>query len=243
MKNKSDGKKIDNIRHSLAHLLAAAVLEKFPDTQLGIGPVIENGFYYDFKFSKEIKPEILAELEKRMRELIKQKLPFSGKKTTPEEARKMFANQPFKLELIDEFEKNGENLTIYSTGSVFTDLCRGGHAKNTLEIKPDAFKLTHLAGAYWRGNEKNPQLTRIYAVAFSDKKELAAYLKMQEEAKKRDHKKLGVDLDLFTFSDLVGAGLPLFTPKGTILRDTLDNFVWELRKARGYERVDIPHIT
>lgn len=253
---------LEEIRHSLSHLLAAAVLKLFPDTKLGIGPTIENGFYYDFLFKKPLTPETLPKLEELMRKYIRAALPFSGKKITPAAAKKLFASQPFKLDLIKEFTKRKKPLTIYHTYSetekvslgvhvacrlshvaCFVDLCRGGHVKNTKEIAPDAFKLTHLAGAYWHGSEKNPMLTRIYGVAFNTKEELDAYLKMQEEAKKRDHKILGPALDLFTFSELVGPGLPLFTPKGTVMRDVLDNFVWELRKTRGYERVDIPHIT
>ncbi|MDP3729788.1 MAG: threonine--tRNA ligase [bacterium] len=233
---------LDEIRHSLAHILAAAVLKKYPDTQLGIGPVIENGFYYDFKFTRPISEADLGEFEKEMRQLVKASLPFSGKKITPVQAGKTFKGQPFKLDLIKEFTKDKKPLTLYTTGDVFTDLCRGGHVKNTSEINPDSFKLTKLAGAYWRGDEKNPMLTRIYAVAFNTKQELDAHLLMLAEAEKRDHKKLGTDLDLFVFSPLVGPGLPLWTPKGTILRDTLDNFVWELREKNGYERVDIPHI-
>jgi threonyl-tRNA synthetase len=236
-------KDISAIRHSLAHLLAAAVLEKFPDTKLGIGPVIENGFYYDFRFTEAPSDEILPELEKLMRGYIEQHLPFSGREMTPVVAKKQFAEQPFKLDLIKEFSADEKKLTVYATGDLFEDLCRGGHVENTSEINPYAFRLTHLAGAYWRGDEKNAQLTRIYGLAFATKEELDAHLAMLEEAKKRDHKILGPQLDLFTFSPLVGAGLPLWTPKGTMLRDILDSFVWELRRARGYERVDIPHIT
>jgi len=235
--------KLDGIRHSLAHLLAAAVLKKFPKAKLAIGPVIENGFYYDFKLPHPLMPEDLKELEKEMRHLVNQKLPFSGKKVTPAEARKIFKEQPFKLELIKDFAKEKAPLSVYKTGDVFLDLCRGGHVKNTSEIPADGFKLSHIAGAYWRGNEKNPMLTRIYGLAFSSKKELEDYVKAQEEAKKRDHKILGPALDLFTFSDLVGAGLPLWTPKGTLLRNVLDDFVWELRKKYGYQKVEIPHIT
>ena len=234
---------IENIRHSLAHVLAAAVLEKFPDAQLGIGPVIENGFYYDFKFVKPITNEVLPELQKSMQKIIKQNLAFSGKKVTAVEVKKLFKNQPFKLDLIKEFVREKKDLTVYKTGTVFVDLCRGGHVKNTKEIAPDAFKLTTLAGAYWRGDEKNPQLQRIYALAFATKKELDSHIKLLEEAERRDHKKLGPELDLFVFSDLVGGGLPLWTPKGTMLRNLLDDFVWQLRKARGYMRVEIPHIT
>jgi threonyl-tRNA synthetase len=262
---------LDEIRHSLAHLLAAAVLKKFPEAKLAIGPTIENGFYYDFALNevitnsrgkkhkqtqKNFTPEDLIDFEKTMRELIKQHLPFSGRKVTKAEAKKIFKGQPFKLELIEEFSNNKKPLTIYITGklnpresafsprqSAFIDLCRGGHVKNTSEINPDAFKLTHIAGAYWRGDENKPMLQRIYGVAFETKKDLEDYLKIQEEAKKRDHKRLGPELDLFTFSDLVGSGLPLWTPKGALLRNLLDDFVWQLRKARGYERVEIPHIT
>ncbi len=235
--------KVEEIRHSLAHLLAASVLKKFPKAKLGIGPVIENGFYYDFKLPRPLTPDDLKELEHTMRALVMEKLPFKGEKLTPLKARKAFKDQPFKLDLIKEFVKGKKPLTIYNTGDVFFDLCRGGHVKNTSEINTDSFKLTSIAGAYWRGNEKNPQLQRIYGVAFETKKELDDYLAMLEEAKRRDHKKLGVELDLFTFSDLVGGGLPLWTPKGTLVRNLLDDFVWELRKKAGYEQVDIPHIT
>ncbi|MDP2598630.1 MAG: threonine--tRNA ligase [Candidatus Liptonbacteria bacterium] len=234
---------LENIRHSLAHLLAAAVLKKFPDAKLGIGPTIENGFYYDFLLPRAIAPEDLKEFEKTMKKFIGANLPFSGKEVTPAEAKKLFKDQQFKLDLIKEFSAESKKLTVYQTGDIFLDLCRGGHVENTREIPADAFKLDKIAGAYWRGSEKNPQLQRIYGLAFGTKKELDEYLKMVEEAKRRDHKKLGPELDLFTFSDLVGPGLPLWTPKGTLLRNTLDDFVWQLRKKRGYMQVDIPHIT
>src|SRR3989338_5102293 len=240
---KTQSNNIESVRHSLAHLLAAAVLKKFPTAKLGIGPNIEDGFYYDFKLPKPISDSDLAEFEKTIRNFISQKLDFSGEKITPLKAKKLFKAQPFKLELIKDFIKEKKDLTSYSTGSMFVDLCRGGHVQNTSEINPDSFKLTKIAGAYWKGSEKNEQLTRIYGVAFQTKKELDDHLNALEEAKKRDHKKLGPELDLFTFSDLVGAGLPLWTPKGTLLRDILDDLVWQLRKNQGYERVDIPHIT
>ena len=244
---------LEHIRHSLAHLLAMAVLKKIPQAQLGIGPVIENGFYYDFELPKPITDTDLPEFEKTMRELIAQKLDFSGEKITPAQAKKIFKDHPFKLELIKEYSQEKKQLTAYytcptstnyklQTTNCFIDLCKGGHAKNTSEINPEAFRLTHIAGAYWRGSEKNPMLTRIYGVAFETKKDLDAYFKIREEAEKWDHKKLGPELDLFTFSELVGAGLPLWTPKGTLLRDLLDDFVWRLRKKYGYERVDIPHL-
>ena len=240
---KTQSNNIDSVRHSLAHLLAAAVLKKFPTAKLGIGPAIEDGFYYDFKLPKPISDFDLAEFEKIIRNFISKKLDFTGEKITPLKAKKLFKAQPFKLELIKDFIKEKKGLTSYSTDSIFVDLCRGGHVQNTLEINPNSFKLTKIAGAYWKGSEKNAQLTRIYGVAFQTKEELDSHLKALEEAKKRDHKKLGQELDLFTFSDLVGAGLPLWTPKGTLLRDILDDFVWQLRNEKGYERVDIPHIT
>lgn len=233
---------IDNIRHSLAHLLAMAVLKKFPKAQLGIGPVVEHGFYYDIKLPRAVSDVELAEFEKTMRELIAQKLDFKGEKITPQKARSLFKDQPFKFDLIKEFVKEKKQLTAYHTGT-FIDLCRGGHVKNTSEINPEAFKLTKVAGAYWRGDEKNAQLTRTYGIAFATKGELDQHLAFLEEVKRRDHKRLGVELDLFTFSDLVGSGLPLWTPKGTIVRNILDSYVWRLRKAAGYEQVDIPHIT
>ncbi len=235
---------LDAIRHSAAHMLAAAVLELYPGTKLAIGPTIENGFYYDFKFPEgvSISDADLPAIEKKMKHIIKGNHKFIGKEVTVGEAKEFEKDQPFKLELIEEFSGEGKNLTLYESGP-FTDLCRGGHAENTNQIPSDALKLHKVAGAYWRGDETKPMLTRIYGLLFATREELEAYTKQQEEAKKRDHRKLGKELDLFTFSDLVGPGLPLWSPKGTLLRNTLDNFVWELRKARGYERVTIPHIT
>jgi len=241
--DKNSPESLDRIRHSLAHLLAAAVLKEFPDAKLAIGPTIENGFYYDFELPRSLTPEDLKGFEKTMRKLAAQNLPFTGEEVTAAEAKKLFAKQPFKLDLIKEFSAGGQKLTVYRTGNIFMDLCRGGHVENTKEIPADAFALDKIAGAYWRGDEKNPMLQRIYGIAFGSKKELDEYLHMREEAKKRDHKVLGPALDLFTFSDLVGPGLPLWTPKGTTLRNLLDDFVWELRAKRGYERVDIPHVT
>lgn len=270
---KSSQENIDNIRHSLAHLLAAAVLKKYPKAKLGIGPTIENGFYYDFEVPHGFSPDDLKEFEEEMRLQIKEGLKMEGEKVTPVKAKKFFKGQPFKLELIKDFVKEKKDLSIYSLFSsinsplktptppvkiyrkdrgsdrsveatnYFSDLCRGGHIDNTNEINPEAFKLTHTAGAYWKGDEKKPQLQRIYGIAFNNKDELNDYLKMREEALKRDHKKLGPELDLFIFSPLVGPGLPLWTPRGTLMRDLLDGFVWDLRKERGYARVDIPHIT
>ncbi len=241
MPDKNKLENLEHIRHSLAHLLAAAVTELYPDAKRTIGPAIENGFYYDFEFPRPISDSDLPKIEKRMRKILPTWKSFERVEISPEDARQKFADNPYKLELIDEYANEG--LTLYRSGA-FEDLCRGGHSENPAkDIDPDAFRLTHVAGAYWRGNEKNTMLTRIYGLAFAQKEELDAHLAMKEEAKKRDHKKLGVELDLFTFSELVGSGLPLFTPKGTAMRDVLDNFVWQLRKKHGYDRVDIPHIT
>lgn len=261
--------KLHNIRHSLAHILASAVTEMFPKAQLGVGPVIENGFYYDFLLPRPLTPEDMKVLEKRMRALVQSKLDFERIDQSTTEAKEFFskANQPFKVELISDIEKYGttkadeilaseklqvtsdkiastglETVSLYKTGK-FIDLCRGGHVENTCQIKTDAFKLSKTAGAYWRGDEKNKMLTRVYGLAFETKEELDTYLNMLAEAEKRDHKKVGVALDLFVFSDLVGPGLPLWTPKGTLVRNLLDEYVWELRKKIGYEKVEIPHIT
>jgi len=230
--------KVEKMRHSLAHILAYAVTEKYPKAKLGIGPIIENGFYYDILFSKQINDEVLQTLEKRMRELITEGLPFKQESWTKQKANRYFKDQPFKKELIKELP--GKTVGISTVGK-FVDLCRGGHVANTSEIK--AFKLSRLAGAYWRGDEKNKQLTRIYGFGFETEEALKQYEEMLAEAQKRDHKKLGRELDLFVFSDLVGGGLPLWTPNGMVLRNLLDSFVWELRSAKGYERVEIPHIT
>lgn len=240
---------LDHIRHSLAHLLAVAVLKEFPDAKLGVGPTIENGFYYDFLLPRAITPDDLKTLEKTMRSLVNKKLPFTGREVTPDEARKLFADQPFKLDLINDFTGEGEagkkqeRLTVYETGDVFMDLCRGGHVENTSEIAADGFKLDKIAGAYWRGDEKNQQLQRIYGLAFESKEKLKEYEAMLEEAKKRDHRKLGKELQLFTIIDEIGPGLPLFYPKGAILRRTLENFITELQEKRGYVPIWIPHIT
>ncbi len=232
---------LNNLRHSTAHLLAAAVLRLWPDTKLTIGPAIENGFYYDLDFSTPISEEDLPKIEKMMAKTLPEWDKFTHREVTEKEAREIFKNNPYKLELIDEIVKKREKITLYKTGH-FEDLCRGGHSENPAK-DIGAFKLLSVAGAYWRGSEKNKMLTRIYGTSFPTQKELDDYLFMIEEAKKRDHRKLGQDLDLFTFSELVGKGLPLFTPKGTILRELLNNFSQELRLKKGYQKVFIPHIT
>ena len=236
---------LEEKRHTLAHLLAAAVLEKYPRAKPTIGPAVDNGFYYDFDFSGGEKPgeEELAALTEAMRALLPSWKDMAGAEVSPEDARNRFANNPFKLELIDEIAGKGETLTLYTAGG-FTDLCRGGHSEHPAkDIAPDSFTLDRVAGAYWRGDEKNPMLTRIYGLAFDTKEELDAYLAQREEAKKRDHRKIGKELGLFSFSDLVGAGLPLYSPKGTILRDELARFSEELQRAKGFQKVWIPHIT
>lgn len=251
IKNDKKDVQLHKVRHSLSHVLATAVLEKYPNAKIGIGPVIEHGFYYDFDFSSPISENELLEMEKRMRTLIQEKLSFSKKAITYPQAKKLFAKNRYKLELIEELKKKKAPISIYETTrgagkkkeTVFMDLCSGPHIKNTKEIPTESFALTHLAGAYWRGDEKNKMLTRIYGLAFENKKDLDDYREMLKEAEKRDHKKLGTELDLFTFSELVGSGLPLWTPKGTLLRELLDDFVWSLRSAYGYEKVEIPHIT
>mgnify|MGYP001568368884 CR=1 FL=1 len=248
-KENSDPNSLPAKRHSLAHLLAAAVLEIRPDTLPSIGPAIDDGFYYDFDFSngEPISEKDLVAIEKRMRKILPSWKEFSHKEVSAAEAREVFANNPYKLELIEEIEngavQTGEKITLYTIGE-FTDLCRGGHVENPAkEIDPESFKLDRVAGAYWRGDEKNKMLTRIYGLAFETGAELASHIAMREEAKKRDHKKLGKELGLFIFSDLVGPGLPLWTPKGTIVRNLLDDYVWSLRREKGFMKVTIPHIT
>ena len=227
---------LKNNRHTLAHLLARAVLEFYPSVKLTLGPAVDNGFYYDIDFGTEkISDENLKELQTYMRKNLSKWTEFSHREISKEEAKKVFSGNEYKLELINEITERGEKITLYKCAD-FEDLCRGGHAENPAkEISTDSFKLDRIAGAYWRGDEKNKMLTRIYGLAFESKEKLDAYITQQEEAKKRDHKKLGVELDLFTFSELVGPGLPLWTPKGTILRNLLDAYVWELREAKGYD--------
>ena len=239
-----NNEQLDNIRHSAAHMLAAAILELYPGTKLGIGPTIEHGFYYDFQFEDgvSVSENDLKTIQDKMKEIIKGKHDFSGRSVSVEQAKEEEKDQPFKLELIDEFSEDDKELTIYESGP-FKDLCRGGHVENTSEIPTQGLKLHKVAGAYWRGNEKNPMLTRIYGLLFPTKQELKAHLHMLEEAKKRDHRKLGKEYDLFTFSDLVGSGLPLFTPKGTVLREELIKYSEGLRKKIGYQKIWTPHIT
>jgi threonyl-tRNA synthetase len=228
---------LNTMRHSASHVMAEAVQSFFPGTRFGIGPAIENGFYYDFEVSRPLTPEDLPVIETKMKEIIKSNLPFIHEEVTKEEAEKLFHDQPYKMELIRDLPD--EKVGIYRQGN-FVDLCRGPHVRYTKEIK--AFKLTSIAGAYWRGDEHRPMLQRIYGVAFATQNDLDEYLKQQEEIKKRDHRKIGKDLDLFVFSDLVGKGLPLFTEKGSIVRRTLERFVVDEEIKRGYKHVYTPDL-
>jgi len=229
--------KLDLMRHSAAHVMAEAVQSMFPEAKFGIGPVIEDGYYYDFDLPRALTPDDLPVIEAKMKEIIKANLPFIKEMVSKDEARKIFAKQPYKLELIDELPD--EQVTIYKQGN-FTDMCRGPHVRYTSQIK--AFKLMSIAGAYWRGSEKRPMLQRIYAVVFNNQKELDAYLLQQEEIKKRDHRKIGKDLDLFVFSDLIGKGLPIFTEKGSIIRRELERFVVDEELKRNYKHVYTPEL-
>lgn len=248
--------KLSAMRHTLAHLLAAAVHKLYPHAKPTIGPAVENGFYYDFDFDGGPKPSEpdLQKIEQKMRELLKKWDVIKGEEVSKDAVCELFAKNPYKLELIDEILERKEPLTLYHSGpnntdlvtenALFTDLCRGGHTEHPgKEIAGTCFKLDRIAGAYWRGDEKNTMLTRIYGLAFENKEGLEKYEVCMEEAKKRDHRKLGKELDLFTFSDLVGPGLPLWTPKGTMVRDLIDEYVWELRSKYHYTKVTIPHIT
>ena len=233
---------IGNIRHSLAHLLAAAVLELWPTAKNTIGPAIENGFYYDFDFgSEKISDADLPKIEKKMREIYKSWREFGYKEVREAEAREIYKDNSYKLELLNDIKSRNEKITLYTSGA-FTDLCRGGHVDEMRSIAIDSFKLSHIAGAYWKGDASRPMLTRIYGLAFHKKEELQKYETQLEEAKKRDHKKLGRELGLFTLSPLVGSGLPLMQPKGMIIRKAIEDFLWDLHRKRGYSRVWTPHI-
>lgn len=253
------------MRHSLAHIMAQAVQHLWPEAKFGVGPVVENGFYYDIDLGKtQISEDDFEKIEKEMLSIVDKDYRFERSEKSIKEAIDWAQNnnQPYKQELLNDLSRAGttiakeldidelglansgesavEAVSFYTDGD-FTDLCRGPHVESTSKV--GAFKLMRVAGAYWRGNEKNPQMQRLYGVAFATKEELDAYLHMLEEARKRDHRKLGQELDLFVFSDLVGAGLPLWTPRGTVLKNALDEFVQELRGKVGFQQVSIPHIT
>ena len=228
---------LENIKHSLSHILASAVKSLYKDVKFGIGPAIENGFYYDMEI--DLKDDDLKKIEDKMKEIIKSDIPFEQKIITKDEAREIFKDQPYKLELIDEIEE--ENVSIYILGD-FIDLCKGPHIKSTKEINIGSFKLDKLAGAYWRGSEKNKMLTRVYGLAFESKEKLDNYIKLMEEAEKRDHRKLGRDLDLFHTEEEVGIGLVLWHPKGAIIWRLIEDFWYKKHLENGYELVRTPHI-
>ncbi|MFA5751300.1 MAG: threonine--tRNA ligase [Candidatus Paceibacterota bacterium] len=240
MENSND--KLYNLRHTLAHLLAGAVLEIYPDTLPTIGPSIDDGFYYDFEFKISPSESDLEKIEKKMKEILKNWNKFTVEEKTEKEAKEYFKNNPYKIELIDEIVEKGEKITFYTSGN-FTDLCRGGHIENpNKEISPHSFKLDRIAGAYWRGNEKNKMLTRIYGLAFEDKEKLEEYIQQREEAKKRDHRRIGKELDLFHIDEKVGLGLPLWHPKGAILWRIIEDFWYKEHLKNGYDLVRTPHI-
>src|ERR1700674_200295 len=225
-------------RHSTAHLLAAAVLELCPETKLGIGPPIETGFYYDFQRDTPFSPEDLEKIEKRMWEIQARDLPYERKYTPKDEGLKLYADQPMKVELIKE--RAGDIFSEYTLGPNFIDFCLGPHVPSTKKIK--AFKLLSIAGAYWKGDEHNAQLQRIYGTAFFSKKDLDAYLARLEEAKKRDHRKLGQELDLFSIQELAGPGLIFWHPKGGRIRKIIEDWMRDQYLARGYSLVYTPHV-
>jgi threonyl-tRNA synthetase len=240
------------IRHSSAHVMAQAVVELFPEAKYTIGPPIEDGFYYDFDLPRTLTPDDLAEIEKRMRRIISGNHPFERKAVSAQEARQIFNDQPYKLELIDGLDKGGYDeygnplkdrveISIYAHDT-FVDLCRGPHVENTRQINPAAVKLMSVAGAYWRGDENNPMLQRVYGTAWHSPQELEEHLWRLEEAKKRDHRKLGKELGLFYFSEDVGPGLPLFTPKGEMLRYLMEGYVRETQTRYGYQHVWTGHM-
>ncbi len=253
IQEKYEESQLYKIRHSAAHVMAQAVMEMFPDGKVTIGPPVENGFYYDFDLPRNLTPEDLEAIEKRMRGIVQGKHEFKKTVVSAEEAKKVFANQPYKLELIEGLEKGGldeygnplkekPEISLYQHDT-FVDLCRGPHVANTKEIKQDAFKLTSIAGAYWRGDEKNKQLQRVYGTAWESKKQLDEYLNQLEEAKKRDHRKLGKELEIFTFDDEIGPGLPLFLPNGGVMIEELEKLAKEMEDKAGYVRVRTPNLT
>jgi threonyl-tRNA synthetase len=241
------------IRHSAAHIMAQAVLEMFPQAKYTIGPPVENGFYYDFELPEAISQEDLPALEKRMRQIIAGQHEFKKEILPAKKAREIFKDQPYKLELIDGLEQGGfdeygepldvkPEISIYKHDA-FVDLCRGPHVENTKQINPSAVKLMSIAGAYWRGDENNKMLTRLYGTAWEKPDELKQYLQMLEEAKKRDHRKLGKEMEIFIFDEEVGPGLPLWLPNGGIMIEELEKLAKEMEERAGYLRVRTPNVT
>ena len=253
VQEKYEESQLYKIRHSAAHIMAQAVLEMFPEAKYTIGPPIENGFYYDFDLPRNITPEDLEQIEKRMRQIIQGKHDFRKKVIPADEARQVFKDQPYKLELIDGLEQGGfdeygnplkekPEISIYQHDT-FTDLCRGPHVDNTKQIKPDAIKLMSIAGAYWRGDENNKMLQRIYGTAWENAQQLKDHLHQLEEAKKRDHRKLGKELEIFIFDDEVGPGLPLWLPNGGVMIEELEKLAKEMEEKAGYLRVRTPNLS
>lgn len=241
------------IRHSAAHIMAQAVMELFPgEARIAIGPPIEDGFYYDFELPRPLSPEDFDGIEKRMRQIIGARHPFVRREVSAEQARAEFQGQPYKLELIDGLDRGGVDeygnptaerpVISFYTHDTFTDLCRGPHVEHTGKVNPSAFKLMSVAGAYWRGDSDRPMLQRVYGTAWKSKDDLDHYLWKLEEAKKRDHRKLGKELGLFVFADDVGPGLPLFTPKGEMLRHVMETYVRETQTRYGYQHVWTGHL-
>lgn len=235
---------LEDKRHTLAHLLAASVLELYPDAKRTIGPAIDDGFYFDFEFPTHKPTEAdLERIEETMRDILPTWTEFTRSELSAEEAKAEYKDNPYKQELIDEFTKDGQKVSFYKSGT-YSDLCRGGHSDNpSQDIAPDSFMLSRIAGAYWRGDEKNTMLTRIYGLAFETKEALDAHLLMIEEAKKRDHREIGERLDLFHFDEQIGKGLPIWLPKGNIIKEKLEAWAKETERQGDYERVTTPIIT
>lgn len=232
--------KLEKVRHSMSHVMAEAVLQMFPQAQIAIGPAIDNGFYYDFELPRALSSEDLEEISQRMKTIIHENKEFKRIVVSRDEARKMFAGQVYKLELIDAIPEN-EEVSLYNQGG-FTDLCRGPHVASTKDLNAESFKLLNTAGAYWRGKETNPMLTRIYATAWTNPKDLRLYLQKLEEIEKRDHRKLGKELDLFSFHEDAGPGLVYWHPRGARIRLAIENFWRDQHYANGYEMVQTPHV-
>ena len=230
---------LHRMRHSAAHVLAQVVLQMFPEGKIGIGPPIDTGFYYDFDLPRPLTPEDLSEIQKRMRKEMRRNHRFVWEEISIDEARERFQDQPFKQELIDRFSAESAQVGICSHAE-FSDLCQGGHVQSTKQIGP--FRLTNVAGAYWRGDEHQPQLQRVYGALFATREELDAHFARIEEAQRRDHRRLGRDLELFAFSELVGAGVPLLLPDGAIVRQEMERLIRELQDARGYQEVWTGHV-
>jgi len=253
VQEKYEESQLYKIRHSAAHVMAQAVMEMFPDGKVTIGPPIADGFYYDFDLPRNLTPEDLEQIEKRMRQIAQGKHEFKKRVVSADEAREIFKDQPYKLELIEGLEKGGldeygnplkekPEISLYQQDS-FTDLCRGPHVQSTKEIRQDAFKLMNVAGAYWRGDEKNKMLQRVYGTAWENAGQLKDYLWQLEEARKRDHRKLGKELEIFIFDDEVGPGLPLWLPNGGVMIEELEKLAKEMEEKAGYLRVRTPNLT